>query len=272
MGKGIFANRLKQAIRLFTLGFLSLCCRLVSPWLSRPEVLVLVYHSVRDDDWFYSVSPADFQRQIKYIKEQYHPVSLADVCQYAKGIKLLAHRSIAVTFDDGYEDFKTNALPILEMYQIPVTLFVSAGVVDAKDLGTNLPTLQGVALKEISAHPLVKIGSHAMTHRKLTRLSAENQKEEVIKSKRLLEAMLEIPVHFFAYPKGNFSTGTRNIIKDAGYRGAVTVIQTTIKPGNDPYLLPRIQIDRSIGFSEFVLRLTRVADWYYALWCLIIHG
>src|SRR3989338_1085172 len=138
----------------------------------RKEIVVLMYHSVASSDWFFSVSPGEFERQIRYLKKHCNPVRLNDMADFVRGERGLPSYSVAVTFDDGYEDFYKNALPILKNYGMPATLFVMAGEEpDRKELGSNFQLLGWNRLKEIQASGLIDIGSHAMTHKKLTRLT-----------------------------------------------------------------------------------------------------
>ena len=76
-----------------------------------------------------------------------------------------ADRLVAITFDDGYRDNLTVALPLLEKFGLPMTLFVTAGFVGREGY------LSKEELREISKHPLVTIGAHGLSHRDFTRLS-----------------------------------------------------------------------------------------------------
>ena len=54
-----------------------------------------------------------------------------------------------------------------------------------------------------------------------------------------------------------------------GYRGGCSVIERAVQAGDNPYTLPRIQVDASTNFSLFKAKLSLASDWYYALWSLI---
>ena len=94
-----------------------------------PGGLVLGYHRVSDSGWDplkLAISRDNFRHQLEYIAERYTPVSLDSLLdRHASGQNLKGH--VAVTFDDGYDDFVTNALPELRRLQIPVTIFVTTG-------------------------------------------------------------------------------------------------------------------------------------------------
>ena len=91
-----------------------------------------MYHRVScldRDSQLLAVTPENFESQIKYLSENYILLSLNDLKE-ALSRKVIPNKSVAITFDDGYLDNLTHALPLLEKYQIPATIFVSSGFVD----------------------------------------------------------------------------------------------------------------------------------------------
>src|SRR3990167_6574045 len=123
------------------------------PFLSKSAAAVLMYHSISDSGWFFAVSPKEFERQIRYIKEKANPVRLSDVVDFLDGKKELPLRAVAVTFDDGYRDFRENALPILQKYNVPAILFVCAGEADSKELGNDSQLLTSEEIAKLSRDP-----------------------------------------------------------------------------------------------------------------------
>jgi peptidoglycan/xylan/chitin deacetylase (PgdA/CDA1 family) len=97
-----------------------------------PTAIVLMYHrvaSVESDVWNLAVSPSSFDQHLQIMR--HNGVRLMTMGELAG---LLAdgevpRRSAAITFDDGYVDNLTEAQPILERYDAPATLFVTAGEV-----------------------------------------------------------------------------------------------------------------------------------------------
>ncbi|MCI8567061.1 MAG: polysaccharide deacetylase family protein [Lachnospiraceae bacterium] len=93
------------------------------------NVLCLLYHRVsneKDSMYHLTVSPQHFAEQMKYIKERYRCIRFEDTWEDAD------EPSVVVTFDDGYADNCTCALPILEQYQVPATIFVASGNIGSK--------------------------------------------------------------------------------------------------------------------------------------------
>jgi peptidoglycan/xylan/chitin deacetylase (PgdA/CDA1 family) len=88
------------------------------------KVCVLLYHRVCDlplDIWGLAISPEVFERHIRFYKENYN------ILRFDEDWSNVQEPSLVLTFDDGYADNLHYALPILEKYQVPATIFVSSG-------------------------------------------------------------------------------------------------------------------------------------------------
>ena len=98
------------------------------------NIAVLMYHRIIDSDyrfWKLNVSPQVFERHIKYISENYNVLKLDDEwCDIVKPDQ----KYVVITFDDGYVDNYRFALPILEKYHVPATIFVSTGLIDTDEM------------------------------------------------------------------------------------------------------------------------------------------
>ena len=92
---------------------------------------------------------------------------------------------VAITFDDGYRDNLTVALPLLEKYSLPMTLFVVAGFVDSDGY------LSEEELREIARHPLITIGSHGLWHPNFSLLATDEARLELKESKQRLEETID---------------------------------------------------------------------------------
>ncbi len=92
-------------------------------------VIILLYHRIANletDPQMLAVSIKNFEAQIHFLKEQYSILRFEDSWEKIDG------PSIVITFDDGYADNYYNALPILEKYEVPATIFISTGNVDTE--------------------------------------------------------------------------------------------------------------------------------------------
>ena len=87
-------------------------------------VIILLYHRVANleiDPQLLAVSVVNFEKQIKYLKENF------EILRFEDNWENIDRPSVVVTFDDGYLDNLVNAKPILEQYDVPATIFVSTG-------------------------------------------------------------------------------------------------------------------------------------------------
>jgi peptidoglycan/xylan/chitin deacetylase (PgdA/CDA1 family) len=89
-----------------------------------------MYHRVADvvtDPWNLCVSPQFFDDQMAFLQSALDPVPLSEITAPST----TGRSRVAVTFDDGYVDNVTNALPILETRNIPATIFIISGTIDS---------------------------------------------------------------------------------------------------------------------------------------------
>ena len=119
----------------------------------------------------------------------------------------------------------------------------------------------------------IEIGSHTLDHPVLSRLPVEEAERQVVESRRRAEDRLHRPVRFFAYPNGKRDDVTptvKDLVRKAGYTGAVSTIQGRPSPASDPFLVERIGVsaglaaDSAGGLSE-PLFATELAGIYDAL-------
>ena len=76
-------------------------------------------------------------------------------------------------------------------------------------------------LKAVSADVLCTIGSHTLSHPHLSWISSDEQKREVVESKRVLEKLIDKPILHFSYPYGDYTSESIKIVQEAGYKSAV---------------------------------------------------
>jgi peptidoglycan/xylan/chitin deacetylase (PgdA/CDA1 family) len=98
----------------------------------KPGAVILMYHRVvelADDPLQLTVTPAQFSQQMEYVQHSCTPMRLSELAA-ALQQRALPHRSVAITFDDGYVDNFTKALPVLEAQHVPATIFAVSSKVD----------------------------------------------------------------------------------------------------------------------------------------------
>jgi peptidoglycan/xylan/chitin deacetylase (PgdA/CDA1 family) len=90
------------------------------------KAVVLLYHRVHRsyrDRWQLCVSPENFAAHLRCLKRSFRPVRLAEIAAMIADGKV-KQNSVAITFDDGYRDNLTVAIPILEQMRLPAAFFI----------------------------------------------------------------------------------------------------------------------------------------------------
>jgi peptidoglycan/xylan/chitin deacetylase (PgdA/CDA1 family) len=211
------------------------------------RIPVLMYHFVGSDqdarDNTNYVSVRMLGDQMEFLKRfGYRVISLADYDAILSGEKRPRGREIVITFDDGHYTFADNALPVLERYRFPVTLFLISEFAKGNIKGGGM---EEDVLKDVLRRPWVHIGGHTRTHPNLTQLSRAEVLAELSGSKADLESMFHVPVDYLAYPLGEFNAEVMDAARLAGYRLAFTTSPKKLKYiRQGPYALTRNKIAR----------------------------
>jgi peptidoglycan/xylan/chitin deacetylase (PgdA/CDA1 family) len=219
------------------------------------EVAVLAYHSIGNADTETAIPEASFEEQLLLLKKQGSSfVSLSDIVAWRKGSGVLPRHAVAITFDDGYADFETVALPILKRLEIPVTLFmVGDPEASRKTFHNTILVLSPEALARVQASPLVSVEYHSLTHSNLSTLHGDDLKRE---------CQSTFPSRFFAYPGGNHSAEAVAVIQDLGYEAAFGISWNLTTKTSDLFILPRSVVTRAMRPWEVVYRTTQALVWY----------
>jgi len=185
----------------------------------------------------YFVDPSAFGQQIYYLLANgFSIVSLERVVEALEGGSPLPAKAVAITIDDGWQDFWQNGLAVVQQYLVPVTLFVIAD----SDGGAYMTLSERQAL----AHAGVDVEAHTLTHPFLTRLAPEEADSQVVASKKAIEKELGLPVRLFAYPYGDFNSLVITMVKGAGYSAAFAGGPAPDESSSNLYQLPRVMVSR----------------------------
>jgi len=162
---------------------------------------------------------------------------------------------LGLSFDDGYRDVAENALPMLEERGFCATVFVATAVIDGKAAMTwyrsQPPLLSWAEIGALERGGTLRFEAHTLTHPSLLAVDDEQAREEIADSKTVLETQLARPVSLFCYPAGLFGERERQLVKEAGYRAAVSCEPGTNDSRTDPFALRRLQIDARDGLLDF---------------------
>jgi peptidoglycan/xylan/chitin deacetylase (PgdA/CDA1 family) len=216
------------------------------------RALVLMYHQVDTplsaQEQRFCIPPGEFAAQMQWLADAgYRAVDIEAVVDHVCGRATLPEKSVHVTFDDGFVGVLEHALPTLKRLGMPATLFAlprRAGLTNEwmHRGGSPRRALLSPAQLSLLADEGITVGSHTCAHVRLPQVPAGEAKQEITDSKSELESMLGREVRHFAYPYGLFSEAVREMVVDAGYRSACSTRSGFNRPGEDPFLIRRIDV------------------------------
>lgn len=233
---------------------------------------ILMYHMVSEhlDGAKFNglrVKPKEFETQIAYLfNNGWNFFTMSEIIENKDN---LPFKSVAITFDDGYEDNFTNALPILKKYNAKATVYL---VVDRhnrewsskrkkkNDSGElmNEPKLTDNQVEELVDSGLIEIGSHTMTHDNLPTLDVKQKEFEIIESKKIIEKKFAIECKSFCYPFGLYDDKDILLVKNSGYTNATTTQKGIDNLSNTNLLeLKRITVSGKDNILAFKLKIRR---------------
>jgi len=203
--------------------------------------LVLMYHSIspyEEDPYEVTMTPQRFERQMRWLSaRRLRGVSMAELLGAAARGK--SRGLVGLTFDDGYQDFITHALPILQRYGFTATAFVLAGRLGGENgwsrPGPCKPLLTADEVRQL-ARLGIEIGSHGLMHISLPEAEDTRLIAEVGRSRAILKDLLGQQIPGFCYPYGDLDTRVVSAVRGAGYDYACAV-----KPSSaiGRYAIPR---------------------------------
>jgi peptidoglycan/xylan/chitin deacetylase (PgdA/CDA1 family) len=219
----------------------------------RRGVPVLMYHVIARATSstplaYLWVAPRVFAAQMRWLdRHHYHVVTLQEVYDYWHGAPLPS-RPIVVSFDDGFRNHLTQAMPILDRHGWGGTL----------NLALSHYHQPGWGLGPKAIHRLLRhdweLDSHTMTHLALPGLSASALTYQVNHSRSVLRHLFHVPVDFFCYPAGAYDGRAIAAVRAAGYQAA-TSTEDGLARWNDPWTLDRVRINSGDGVTGLASHL-----------------
>jgi peptidoglycan/xylan/chitin deacetylase (PgdA/CDA1 family) len=233
----------------------------------KPISRFVTFHDLPDE------ADTSFRTNLRFLKEKTNVVSIAD---YFAGRLSTQKINVVITFDDGYKSWALKAVSVLKELEMPATFFVSSGFLDLSKneedqfikskLRRDSKTGGGLSEEDvrIMAQEGFTIGGHTCNHANLTKIHDRAElMHEIYLDKRRLEKIIGAEIQYFSYPFGayhNFHIELVELLKEAGYKGAVTVIPGFNTAASNPYLLCRELIWLQMPHCVFKARVLGAYD------------
>ncbi|MEY9873645.1 peptidoglycan/xylan/chitin deacetylase (PgdA/CDA1 family) [Streptacidiphilus sp. MAP12-33] len=225
-----------------------------SPAKERPALVgrppwTLMYHSVDSgpqDPYLLTVSPQRFAAQLAWLhRHGLRGVSMRElVLAYEQRA---ADGLVGLTFDDGYADFPRQVLPLLRAHGFTATLYVVAGRMGGHNVwDADAPRKPLVTIDQVRqlAYAGVEIGSHGLSHCRMTGLPEDELAAETRRSREVLESVVGGPVTGFCYPYGAVDEAAEQAVAAAGYDYGAGICH---QPATSRWALPRCYVGERDG-------------------------
>jgi peptidoglycan/xylan/chitin deacetylase (PgdA/CDA1 family) len=233
---------------------------------NRQRVPILMYHSVKNISSSFKmkslyVTPKSFNLQMWLMHQLgYKGLSMQELRPYLTGEKI--GKVFGITFDDGYRDTFTNALPVLQKYNFSATCYIITNYIGKYNKWDEVHGIEKNPLmnKEeicswVSAG--MSLGTHTDNHFDLTQLSPESLKSEVVSSIKILQNEFSCDIVDFCYPSGSYNSDVIREVKNCNYKTATTTNRGRNKIPANLLELTRVPVNyRTTIISFFAKVLT----------------
>jgi peptidoglycan/xylan/chitin deacetylase (PgdA/CDA1 family) len=241
-------------------------------------VPILMYHSVSDSEdrvhpyYRTATSPGVFAEHMKCLRDGgYTALGLDEVARWLQNPTPADIRPVAITFDDGFEDFYLKAFPILERYGFTASMYLPTSFISEESREfTGKACMTWSQVRELHKQG-IQFGSHTVTHPQLRFEKLETVRQEIRDSKDTIEQKLGCSVTSFAYPYAFpetdrvFRRNLREMLEDAGYENGVSTIVGTAARAGDRYFMKRLPANSCDDLRLFRAKLEGAYDWVHTV-------
>lgn len=235
------------------------------------RVPILMYHRIADIPGDRNALPAEnFEQQLRYLAQNgYNTILPDELYEHYAHKKPLPPKPVMLTFDDGYADNFTAALPLLQKYSMKAVVFPIADWIGKPNHWEHFGKKETTTMTKEQLGKWLKAGMdvqpHTCTHPFLTGCNAAQLDDEMSRSKQSLEKLLHRKMNYICYPYGFFDYNTIKAAKKAGYKMAFAIFDEVPLWNLSLYALPRIPIPSHQKMWEFKLKVSSINTLFAAL-------
>lgn len=215
--------------------------------------------------------PWRFELQLRALRLMgWTGLSMRDLEPYLRGEK--TGKVFGITLDDGYLNNFEHALPVLRELGFTATAFIVSQQVGGTNLWDHHVGAPAVPLMDVAQlrawHDAgMEIGGHTRNHANLCRLEDPAARDEIAGCRQDLEQMLGVEVRSFCYPYGEHRAEHADMVRQAGFSLATSIVSSRVRPGDDMMRLPRLSVHLYDGILSFLARVTTdYEDWRLRHW------
>lgn len=243
------------------------------------HIPILMYHSVSEQKsggrhpyFETTTSPCVFAQHMKFLKEAgYRTLTLHEAIKYIEVGEQDIESRVVLTFDDGFQDFHTQAFPILADYGHTATVFLPTHYIASER--RRFKSWQCMTWSEVRELQKAGItfGSHTNSHKQLRSLRKAEVEEEIRCSKDAMEDRLGRSVESFSYPFAfpetdrAFKRTLKDLLRANGYKNGVTTVIGTVGADHDPFFLPRLPVNAADDLRLFQAKLEGGYNWLHSI-------
>jgi peptidoglycan/xylan/chitin deacetylase (PgdA/CDA1 family) len=204
---------------------------------------VFVYHRFGDARYpSTNISVEQFEKHLRYLRDnEYNVVPLSEITAILERGENFPPRCVGLSADDAYASVLHGAVPLLDEYSMPMTVFVNT---DAVGGGSYMDWNE---LRKLDGKSNIEIGNHSARHPYYVSLDeeygsdawAEQVREDISTAQQAFETHLGYSPELFAYPYGEFSPALKKIVADMGFRAAFGQQSGPVGDESDLFALAR---------------------------------
>lgn len=247
---------------------------------------------------FHDISNKTALQTFKYLKQNYNILCLNEFIEASekRDFSKIPPKALIITFDDAHIR-NYEMLPAIKEFKIPITIFLCASIINTNrhfwfkfknksistselkyksnkdkleilsNVGfqqekefTNAQALQKKQIEEMKQY--INMQSHTLFHPILPKCSSIEAKEEIFKSKEILENEYGLNINAISYPNGDYSDRDIQFSKDAGYKCGITVDYGFNTSQTDVFKLKRLSVNDTDNIDELIVKASGVWSFF----------